>query len=159
MDREFRKWMKWYGKKHAEYTVSEIQLKNFVIHADVQNLQSPLQPVASQAAAWLLSYLLPGFCLDPEDGVLWGILPGSSLCVAWHVIWCYWEHFQVFSEALGRFILLKRCRFNWSCHVSFVCIKSPLFFSPLSLSFHGAGVLLGRLLKMAAPPWVSETSC
>lgn len=22
MDREFRKWMKWYGKKHAEYTVS-----------------------------------------------------------------------------------------------------------------------------------------
>ncbi|XP_075632677.1 histone-lysine N-methyltransferase, H3 lysine-79 specific isoform X11 [Balearica regulorum gibbericeps] len=27
MDREFRKWMKWYGKKHAEYTVSEIQLE------------------------------------------------------------------------------------------------------------------------------------
>lgn len=24
MDREFRKWMKWYGKKHAEYTVSAI---------------------------------------------------------------------------------------------------------------------------------------
>lgn len=50
MDREFRKWMKWYGKKHAEYTVSEIQLKNFVIRADVQNLQSPLQPFTSQIA-------------------------------------------------------------------------------------------------------------
>lgn len=24
MDREFRKWMKWYGKKHAEYTVSAL---------------------------------------------------------------------------------------------------------------------------------------
>lgn len=27
MDREFRKWMKWYGKKHAEYTVSDSQLQ------------------------------------------------------------------------------------------------------------------------------------
>lgn len=22
MDKEFKKWMKWYGKKHGEYTVS-----------------------------------------------------------------------------------------------------------------------------------------
>lgn len=71
------------------------------------------------------SYLLPGFDLDPEDGVLQDILPGPSLCLAWHVVWCYWEHFQVFSEALGRLILLKCCHFNWGCHVSSVCIKSP----------------------------------
>lgn len=26
MDKEFKKWMKWYGKKHGEYTVSSIYL-------------------------------------------------------------------------------------------------------------------------------------
>nr|XP_013804163.1 PREDICTED: histone-lysine N-methyltransferase, H3 lysine-79 specific-like [Apteryx mantelli mantelli] len=64
MDREFRKWMKWYGKKHAEYTVSEIQLKNFVIHTDVQNLQSPLQPFTSQAAVRVICFL--AFILIPR---------------------------------------------------------------------------------------------
>lgn len=39
--------MKWYGKKHAEYTVSAIQLKSVVVPADVQNLQSPLQQQSS----------------------------------------------------------------------------------------------------------------
>lgn len=24
MDKEFKKWMKWYGKKHGEYTVSVV---------------------------------------------------------------------------------------------------------------------------------------
>jgi len=42
--------MKWYGKKHAEYTVSAIQLKSVVVRADVQSLQSPLQPFTSKAA-------------------------------------------------------------------------------------------------------------
>lgn len=28
------------------------------------------------------SYLLPGFYLDPEDGVLQDIVPGPSLCLA-----------------------------------------------------------------------------
>ncbi|KAF2977047.1 hypothetical protein EK904_012969, partial [Melospiza melodia maxima] len=36
MDREFRKWMKWYGKKHAEYTVSDTQLQTG-IHTPVQS--------------------------------------------------------------------------------------------------------------------------
>lgn len=26
MDKEFKKWMKWYGKKHGEYTVSVVFL-------------------------------------------------------------------------------------------------------------------------------------
>lgn len=26
MDKEFKKWMKWYGKKHGEYTVSVVVL-------------------------------------------------------------------------------------------------------------------------------------
>lgn len=124
MDREFRKWMKWYGKKHAEYTVSEIQLQNSVIRADVQNVQSPLasqQPSSSGvlAASWLVS--------SSQGGVLQESSHGLFGC-------CYWEHFQVFSEALGRFILLKR-HFIWGCHVSSVCIKSPFtffFLSPFS---------------------------
>lgn len=28
MDREFKRWMKWYGKKHGEYTVSWCQTGN-----------------------------------------------------------------------------------------------------------------------------------
>lgn len=70
--------MKWYGKKHAEYTVSEIQLENLVIHADVQNLQCPLQPFTSQYE----SDVLPGFYLDPQAGVLQDTLPGPSLYLA-----------------------------------------------------------------------------
>lgn len=32
MDREFKRWMKWYGKKHGEYTVSWCQASGNALH-------------------------------------------------------------------------------------------------------------------------------
>lgn len=32
MDKEFKKWMKWYGKKHGEYTVSLLSVQIFIMY-------------------------------------------------------------------------------------------------------------------------------
>lgn len=71
--------------------------------------------------------LVPGSALDPGDGV--SNISSQTPLFASLGAWCYWEHFQVFPETPGRFILLKCCS-DRGCHESSVGVKSPF---PLSL--------------------------
>lgn len=96
------------------------------------------------------SCLLPGFCLGPEDSVLWDILPGPSLCLTCHLVWCYWEYFQGFPEVLGRFILSELCCSWCEAAMCLLCIKTFTFFSSFIFLCNAVG-LLGRLLEMASP--------
>lgn len=62
MDKEFRKWMKWYGKKHAEYTVSENEPQS-------HKLCFPKQPPRAGLLS-RLKHLVP-LVSSPHGGGVW----------------------------------------------------------------------------------------
>lgn len=98
------------------------------------------------------SCLLPGFCLGPEDSVLWDILPGPSLCLSL-VIWygVPGSTFRVFHKFLEDLffqnLVVHDVRLPCVVFVlkPFTFFSSSFFFLP-----NGVGLLLGRL-EMASP--------
>lgn len=132
MDKEFKKWMKWYGKKHGEYTVSSRQVSQLCVQISVCRVpwcfNLFLVPFSWSEAT---SCLKNGRNGSPPQGdgptkaalqVCFSVVP----CLNWRMCWCHcralWTvlHSTIAKGQVLCFILLIVLSFFVSFSIIFV---------------------------------------